>query len=139
MLHQHAENFLQGRYPHARVLTAWPASEELTQPFLGDIPRPMQVVRMEDFTAEQLMSAADLGSKFDVALVFSQKYEPPHPILERWHTWLEWKTRFFGYHRDLPPAAAAQILGGHLVYMDNRNGQWIGIIEMDRIEEARAP
>ncbi len=139
VLHQHAENFLQGRYPHARVLTAWPASEELTQPFLGYIPRPMQVVRMEDFTAEQLMSAADLGSKFDVALVFSQKYEPPHPILERWHTWLEWKTRFFGYHRDLPPAAAAQILGGHLVYMDNRNGQWIGIIEMDRIEEARAP
>ncbi|MGA9040552.1 MAG: glycosyltransferase family 39 protein [Terriglobales bacterium] len=139
VLHQHAENFLQGRYPHARVLTAWPASEELTQPFLGYIPRPMQVVRMEDFTAEQLMSAADLGSKFDVALVFSQKYEPPHPILERWHTWLEWKTRFFGYHRDLPPAAAAQILGGHLVYEEKCRGQWIGIIEMDRIEEARAP
>lgn len=135
VMHQHAEEFLQARYPQARVLTAWPASEELTEPFLGYVPRPMRVVRMEDFTAEQLMSAADL-SNFDVALVFSLKYEPPHPVLERWHTWLEWKTRFFGYHRDLPPAAAAQILGGHLVYMDNRNGQWVGVIEMDRIQEA---
>ncbi len=139
VLHQHAEQFLQARDPHARVLTAWPASEELTQPFLGYLPRPMQVVRMEDFSAEQLLSTADLRSNYDVALVFSLKYEPPHPVLERWHTWLEWKTRFFGYHRDLPPAAAAQILGGHLVYEEKCRGQWIGIIEMDRIEEARAP
>jgi hypothetical protein len=137
VMHQRAEQFLQARYPKARVLTAWPASEELTEPFLGYLPRPMQVVRMEDFTAEQLMSVAELGSKFEIALVFSQKYEPPHPILERWHTWQEWKTRFFGYHRDLPPAAAAQILGGHVVYLDDRKGQWIGIIEMDRIEEAQ--
>jgi hypothetical protein len=138
VLHEHAEQFLQMHYPRAQVLTAWPASEELTQPFLGYVPRPMRVVRVEDFSAEQLMSGVNLRSDFDVALVFSLKYEPPHPIFERWHTWLEWKTRYFGYHRDLPPAAAAQVLGGHLVYMDNRNGQWIAVIEMDRIEEARA-
>jgi hypothetical protein len=138
LLHQHAEQFLQTRYPRAQVLTAWPASEELTQPFLGYVPRPMRVVRVEDFSADQLMSGIGLRSDFDVALVFSLKYEPPHPILERWHTWLEWKTRYFGYHRDLPPAAAAQVLGGHLVYMDSRNGQWIGVIEMDRVEEAQA-
>jgi hypothetical protein len=136
VLHQHAEQFLQTRYPRAQVLTAWPASEELSQPFLGYVARPMRVVRVEDFSAEQLMSGVNFRSNFDVALVFSLKYEPPHPILERWHTWLEWKTRYFGYHRDLPPAAAAQILGGHLIYMENRNGQWIGVIEMDRIEEA---
>jgi 4-amino-4-deoxy-L-arabinose transferase-like glycosyltransferase len=139
VLHQHAEEFLQTRYPRARVLTAWPASEELTQPFLGYVARPMRVLRIEDFTAGQLLPAAALGPDFDVALVFSLKYEPPHPIFERWHTWVEWKTRFFGYHRDLPPAAAAQVLGGHLVYMDQRNGQWIGVIEMDRIEEAQIP
>jgi hypothetical protein len=138
VMHQRAENFLQGRDPRARVLTAWPASEELTQPFLGYVSRPMRVVRMEDFTAEQLMSVVGLRRDFDVALVFSLKYEPPRPIFGRWHAWLDWKIRFFGYHRDLPPAAAAQILGGHLVYMDSRNGQWIGVIEMDRIEEARA-
>ena len=53
-----------------------------------------------------------LRSDFEVALVFSTKYEPAHPLLENWRLWQEWKTRFFGYHRDMPPAAAAQILGG---------------------------
>jgi len=138
VMHRRAEQFLQTTYPRARVLTAWPASEELTQPFLGYVSRPMRVLRLEDFTGEQLLSAVDLRSGFDVALVFSLKYEPPHPIFERWHAWRDWKTRFFGYHQDLPPAAAAQILGGRLVYRDSRGGQWIGVIVMDRIEQARA-
>jgi hypothetical protein len=137
LLHQSAETFLETRYPMARVLTAWPPSDELTRPYLGYVTRPMRVLRIEDFTVEQLMSAADLRSSFDVALVFSTKYEPPHPLLERWRLWQEWKTRFFGYHRDVPPAAAAQILGGQLVYTQKRNGQWVGVIAMEQITEAR--
>ena len=136
LLHQHAESFLEARYPMARVLTAWPASDELTRPYLGYVTRPVRVFRIEDFTAEQLMSAADFRTRFDVALVFSTKYEPPHPLLERWPLWQEWKTRFFGYHRDVPPAAAAQILGGQLVYTETRNGQWFGVIELEQVEQA---
>jgi len=136
-LHQGAENFLEARYPMARVLTAWPASDELSRPYLGYVTRPMRVVRIEDFTAEQVLSATDLRSKFDVALVFSTKYEPPHPWFEHWQAWQRWKTEFFGYHRDVPPAAAAQILGGQLVYQERRKNQWVGVIEVERVEEAR--
>jgi hypothetical protein len=138
LLHQRAETFIETRYPMARVLTAWPANDELTRPYLGYVTRPVRVVRIEDFTTEQLFGAADLRSQFDVALVFSTKYEPPHPLFERWTTWQRWKTEFFGYHRDVPPAAAAQILGGQLVYEDYRTGQWVAVIEIARIEEARA-
>jgi hypothetical protein len=142
-LHQHGEEFLEARYPTARVLTAWPASDELTRPFLGYITRPMRVVRIEHFAVEQLMSAADArandaGVDFDVALVFSTKYEPARPWLQQWHLWQEWKARFFDYHRDVPPAVAAQILGGNLVYTETRNGQWVGVIEMERIVDAEA-
>jgi nitrate reductase NapE component len=137
LLHQHAENFLEARYPMARVLTAWPTSDELTRPYLGYVTRPMRVLRIEDFTAEQLISAAEVRSSFDVALVFATKYEPPHPLLERWRLWHAWKTRFFGYHRDVHPAAAAQILGGQLVYAEARNGQWVGVIELEQVLEAR--
>jgi hypothetical protein len=137
-LHQNAENFLEARYPMARILTAWPASDELTNPYLGYVTRPMHVLRIEDFTAEQLFAASDLRGKFDLALVFSTKYEPSHPLFERWQTWQRWKTVFFGYHRDVPPAAAAQILGGRLIYEDRRPGQWIAIIELEEVEEARA-
>ncbi len=137
LLHQRAEDFVEARYPRARVLTAWPASDELSRPYLGYVTRPMQVFRIGDFTVEQLMAAADLRSSFDVALVFSTKYEPPHPWFERWRTWQQWKTEFFGYHRDAPPAAAAQLLGGRLVYSDRRKGQWVAVVEMERTEEAR--
>jgi hypothetical protein len=136
-LHQEAENFLEAYYPMARVLTAWPANDEMTRPYLGYVTRPMRVLRIESFTVEQLVSATDVRSGFDVALVFSTKYEPAHPLLERWHRWQEWKMRFFGYHRDVPPEAAAQILGGRLVYSERRNGQWVGVIEMEQVMEAR--
>ena len=76
----------------------------------------MQVVRIEDFSLEQIISAADFRSNFDVALVFSTKYEPEHPMLERWQEWTAMKRRFFVYERDLPPGAAARILCGHIVF-----------------------
>ena len=134
LLHENAERFLEARYAMAHVLTAWPASDELTRPWLGYIARPMQVVRIEDFSLEQVISAADFRSHFEVALAFSTKYEPAHPLLRRWQTWTDLKRRFFGFHRDLPPASAAQILGGHVVFSEARDGQWIAVIEMERQE-----
>jgi hypothetical protein len=97
----------------------------------------MRVVRIEDFTVAELMSAAELRSQFDVALVFSTKYEPPHPLLDRWPAWERLKARLFGYHRDLPPAVAAQLLDGRIVFTEARHGLWIAVIEIERIEEAR--
>jgi len=139
VLHQHAEQFLEARHPMSRVLTAWPASDELSRPYLGYVTRPMRVVRIENFTVEQLLLASELRSSFDVALVFSSKHEPPQPLLEHWRLWQEWKKQFFGYYRDVPPAAAAQLLGGRLVYTETRKGQWVGVIEMEREYEARVP
>ena len=134
VLHQDTERFLEARYPMARTLTAWPASDELTRPWLGYVTRPVQVVRIEDFSLEQVLSAAEFRRNFEVALVFSTKYEPPRPLLDRWKTWIDLKRRFFGYHRDLPPPAAAQILGGRIVFSEERKGQWIAVIEMERAE-----
>ena len=134
VLHQDAERFLEARYPMAHVLTAWPASDELRSPWLGYVTRPMQVVRIEDFSLDEVLSAADFRKNFEVALVFSTKYEPAHPLLDGWKTWEGLKHRFFGFHRDLPPAAAAQILGGHIVFSEERKGQWIAVIEMEQNE-----
>ena len=137
VLHEDAERFLEARYPMAHVMTAWPATDELTRPWLGYVTRPVQVVKIEDFSADEIFSAADVRQNFEVALVFSTKYDPPHPWLDRWDTslgkrWTELKRRFFGFHRDLPPAAAAQILGGRVVFAEERKGQWVGVIEMER-------
>jgi hypothetical protein len=141
LLHEDGERFLEARYPMAQVLTAWPASDEISRPWLGYITRPMRVVRVEDFSLDNVILAAESESNYDVATVFSTKYEPPMALWDRWRGFTElrtkWKTRFFGYHRDLPPAAAANILGGRIVFSEERHGQWIAVIEIERLEEAR--
>jgi hypothetical protein len=134
MLHENAEQLLEARYPMARVLTAWPASDEITRPWLGYITRPMSVVRIEDFSLDEILSAADFRSHYDVVLIFSTKYEPGPARWDHWRRWTELKTRFFGFHRDLPPAAVAHILGGRVVFSEQRQGQWVAVIEMQPSE-----
>ncbi len=136
VMHEDAESFLEARYPAARVLTAWPASDEISRPYLGYVARPLRVVRIEDFTAEEVIAAGQERSRFDVALLFSTKYEPARPLLGHWHAWEKLKTRFFGFHRDLPPAIAAQLLGGRVVFTEIRPGQWVAVIELERVLDA---
>ena len=132
VLHQDGERFLEARYPMAHVLTAWPASDELARPWLGYTTRPMQVVRIEDFSMDEVLSAADFRSHFEAALVFSTKYEPAHSLLlDHWRISEELKRKYFGFHRDLPPEAAARILGGQVVFKEERKGQWVAVIEME--------
>ncbi|MGB8579922.1 MAG: glycosyltransferase family 39 protein [Candidatus Sulfotelmatobacter sp.] len=134
VLHENSEQFLEARYPMARVLTAWPASDELTRPWLGYITRPMSIVRIEDFSLYEILSSADFRSHYDVALIFSTKYEPAPARWDHWREWTDLKTKFFGFHRDLPPAAVAHILGGHIVFSQQRQGQWVAVIEMQESE-----
>jgi hypothetical protein len=128
ILHAEASRFLAMRYPGKRVLTAWPASDELSRPWLGYISRPVPVLRIDDFSASQINLAASVRERFDVALVFSTKYQPPHPLFENWQAWQRTKEKFFGYHRDLPPEQIAQQFGGMISYHEERNGQWIAVI-----------
>ncbi len=137
-LHEDGETFLEARYPMARVLTAWPASDELTRPWLGYVTRPMRVVRIEDFSVDEVLSAADFRANFDVALIFSTKYEPAHELLGHSKRWEELKTKFFGFHRDLPPAAVARVLGGRVVFSEAYKGQWVAVVEMERSEVQEA-
>jgi hypothetical protein len=94
----------------------------------------VRVVRIENFSLDEMLSAAEIRSDYEVALIFSTKYEPGAAWWDRWRRWTDLKSRFFGFHRDLPPAAAAQILGGHVVFSEQRKGQWIAVIQMERNE-----
>jgi hypothetical protein len=137
VLHQRATQYLAQHYPRGPVLTAWPASDELSRPYLGYVNEVIPVVRVEDFSTEEVLSAAEARGRFNVAFLFSTKYEPAHPLLERWGWWQDAKRRYFGFHRDLPPEVAAQMLGGHIVFRDARDGQWVAVVELERAFEAR--
>jgi Dolichyl-phosphate-mannose-protein mannosyltransferase len=128
VMHAEASRFLAMQFPGARVLTAWPASDELSRPWLGYVSQPSHVLRIEDFSPSQVDLAAKARGRFDVAFVFSTKYQPAHPLFEDWTAWQGVKEKFFGYHRDLRPEEIAQRLEGVIVYRKEMNGQWIAVI-----------
>jgi hypothetical protein len=136
-MHTEASRFLALRYPGKRVLTAWPASDELSRPWLGYISRPLPVLRIEDFSSPQISLAAMVRDRFDVALVFSTKYEAQRPFFENWEAWQRLKGNFFGYHRDLSPEEIARQIGGAIVFQSARNGQWAAVIALQRVEDAK--
>jgi len=136
VMHAEAGRFLALRYPRSRVLTAWPACDELSRPWLGYVSRPFPVVRIEDFTPGQIAIAASANNQFDVVLAFSTKYQPAHPLLEDWALWQRLKEKYFGYHRDLEPEDVASQLGGSVVFQKKGDGQWVAVIALEREENA---
>src|SRR3984893_7810172 len=135
MLHAEGSRFLAMRHPGARVLSAWPASDELTRPWLGYVANaspPFRVLRIEDFSISQIDVARRRRDRVDVALVFSTKYQPPHALFENWDAWQRIKEEFFGYHRDLLPEGIAQRLRGTIIYHKEVNGQWIAVIAVEQ-------
>jgi hypothetical protein len=130
LLHTSAANLLEKRYGDARVLTAWPATDELSRPYLGYARSPMKVVQIENFSAPELGLGAE--KKYDVALLFSTKYEPAYNLLRAVPGWEGVQARYFGYHWDLPPGDAAQVLGGEIVCQNRRGGQWVAIVARPR-------
>jgi len=137
LLHKFGDAYVDLHYAHERVLTAWPASDEITRPYLGYVRQPMRVVRVDDFSLQQMLNAYLQKSEFEAVLAFSTKYDPQN-FFSHIPVWEKLKIRFFGYHEDLPPDAIAQLVSGRIVAQEKRNGQWIAVIELPQTREARS-
>jgi hypothetical protein len=137
VLHKQAEAEIARRYPKARVLTAWPASDEMTRPFLGYVRQPMDVTRVENFSDLEMQRAARATGEFDVVFLFTTKWQPPHPLWQTLPFGEAIQERFFDYHEDVTPDRAAALLGGRIMSYENRNNEWVAIIAVERVENAR--
>jgi hypothetical protein len=133
-LHVAAAHFLEQHEQGLTVMTAWPATDELTKPYLGYVRQPFSVQPVADFTADQMVRARMLRGRYQVAYLFSTKYEASTWF--RSELWEKLNRRFFDYHRDLTPEAAAELLGGHVVYVARNKAEWVEIIEMAQGSEA---
>jgi hypothetical protein len=136
-MHQQAAHYVEQHYAEDRILTAWPASDELNRPFLGYVEKPLTVVRMENFTAEEMLRASQQTENFDVVVAFSTKYTPPRSLLPRIAGWTRMQTRYFDFHEDLKAASIARMLHGRIVWQESSPGEWIAVIEIDKVREAR--
>jgi len=136
-LHQAAVGAIVAQMPNATVLTAWPATDELQKPELGYVTTPVRVVALGNFSGAEIEKAAGMRDDYSAALVFSTKYDPPRLWLglRRWNE--KFDTRYFDFHRDLPPGLIARLLGGHVVWGQERRGQWVAVMRFEREPGAR--
>lgn len=130
VVQQHAIRQLQQRFPGATVLTAWPVAADLQRPELGYVRQPVRTVSVENFSAEQVAKAAALERRYPVALVFSTKYDPPPGGLNLSGSHRENDSLYYDYHRDLRPLEIAHVLGGSVIWQEERKGEWAALVQM---------
>jgi hypothetical protein len=135
-LQQDAISQIIARYPHETVLTAWPASDELTKPELGYVTHPISAAAIDNFSFGQIQRAAQ-SSDYTVGLLFSTKYVPSGWALSLGRINERMDARFFGFHHDLDPAIIARLLDGQVVWREQRNGQWAAVLHFNRPQVAR--
>lgn len=124
-LHQEAARFLEQRADQTRILTAWPASDELRQPYLGYVTRSLNVVPLGGFTSADF--AAVNPNSFDVLLLYSRKWEPPGNWLTRFRILRKMQRLYFDYAPQPNAEAIAQRYDLKLIARFRRRGQWAAI------------
>ncbi len=135
-LHQQAIRQIVTHFPDSTILTAWPASDELTKPELGYVKKPLAVVKVANFSLDEMQKAAASPQDFSVGFAFSTKYDPPRLMLDLGARNEALDTRFFDFHRDLAPGAIAHLLGGSVVWRDDRQGEWAAVLHFNRPQVA---
>jgi 4-amino-4-deoxy-L-arabinose transferase-like glycosyltransferase len=136
VVHQRAVRYIDQKYPQATVLTAWPATSELNRPELGYTNHPVKTVALQNFALDQIQKAATDPGSYDLALVFSTKWEPPPNRVNLGKHNESADTKYFDFHRDLSPAEVATLLHGDVVWQARRKGEWAAVIHFPRIVEA---
>ncbi len=129
-LHERAAKFLEQHELNSTILTAWPAIDELTRPYLGYVQKPFALVQVQDFTVEEMARARQMRSQYQVAYLFSTKYE-----VSPWFRpegWEKLNRRYFGSHRDVSPELAAEFLRGKIVFLARSKAEWVAILEMEQ-------
>ena len=81
-------------------------------------------------------AASDPGS-FDVALLFSTKWEPAAGMVNMGGGHEQADARYFDFHHDLSAEEAAGMLHGDVVWERRRKGEWAAVLHFPRVVNAR--
>lgn len=124
-LHQQAAHFLEAEAQDARVLTAWPASDELARPVLGYVDKPLHVVPLRSFSPEDFTSVSP--ESFDLLYLYSIQWKPKGSWLTRSAAYRIFQEYFLG---AVPFISEEILVGQHrlrLLKSFERRGQWVRI------------
>jgi 4-amino-4-deoxy-L-arabinose transferase-like glycosyltransferase len=124
-LHEQAAQFLEAQPGNRRILTAWPASDELARPLLGYVRQPLNVVALEGFGRHEFHSVSP--ESLDCLYLYSRHWEPSNNWLTRF-PWLQrLQQRYFEYQPQIPEQELAERYHLKLRASFERRRQWVRI------------
>jgi hypothetical protein len=124
-LHQEAAWYLENQAGNPRILTAWPATDELARPFLGYVQKPLRVVPLASFSSDDLTSAPQ--ESFDILYFYSRKWEPKKNWITGSRLFQAFQNRFLEITPQVPEGFLIDRYGLRLVKDFERRGQWVRI------------
>lgn len=132
-LHQRAAKYLESLPGNPAILTAWPATDELEQPFLGYVTRALNVRSVDDFTANAFVAPPN----FDLLYLYSRKWDPRRNVLNTW-PFPALCARFYSYTPPVSTSAVAARFHLSLVREYSERGQWVRIYKSQRLADSGA-
>ena len=132
-LHQRAARDLESMPGQPRILTAWPATDELSEPSLGYVGRALRVDSIPGFAACDF----DAVPPFDLLYIYSRKWEPPGNLLSRFGTESAFVRRFYNYSPQVPEAVLIRRYRLILLKDYRRGGQWARIYRRQSVDRGR--
>ena len=124
-LHQQAAHFLEKGPDDPLILTAWPASGELTTPTLGYVTEPLRVTSISGFTSQDFANTSP--ESFDLLYLYSRRWEPKNNWLARSALLREIQRRYFGYAPQIAERTLVDRYHLRLLVSFERGGQWVRI------------
>ncbi len=122
-LHRDTAPLLERLPAETRVLTAWPASDELSRPWLGYVRRPLAIVAVPEFSREDLGRVS--REQFDVLFLFSRQWHPEW--YERFPRLAALQIRYFGQRPQVTPEWVRERFGLQRWSRTELRGQWVEI------------
>jgi hypothetical protein len=124
-LQQQAAEFLNARMDHRTITTAWPLTQELSDPYFGYVRRPMRTVEIVDFHAARI--AAISPDDTDVLVVYARPWWDLPPIVLKFGLLMEIQRKYFGYAPEVTADELRQRLGYVSAARWERGRQWIEV------------
>jgi 4-amino-4-deoxy-L-arabinose transferase-like glycosyltransferase len=129
-LHQAAiESFANGK--RVKVFTVWPASSELSEPWLGYTKQPMEVTEIDSFTRRDLQVGGHERPEY--ILMFPRGACKAENPFRRQHAPQE---DYFHGTQELSPDEVASLMNARVIYRTQRHCDWVAVLKLDGADTA---
>ncbi|HET7105457.1 MAG TPA: glycosyltransferase family 39 protein [Candidatus Acidoferrum sp.] len=115
-----------------RVASAWPASDELSMPWLGYSKTPLDAAEIDSFTRDDLLAAGQKRPQY--ILMFPRGACKAENPFQRAHGP---QGNYFRGTQDLSPDEVAGLMNARVIYRAQSRCDWVAVLKVDDVDTAQ--